>query len=350
MRRLFTIIFTTCVFLLPLDKAFGASINCSVYNKDGYYCAAASGVSCSGTETSGYYCVCNTSGTFSCATCTGKPANSAYTNNGSTNDASSCPWKCNSPYIKDGSECKICPSCSVTNGSATRSSNGTTCSYSITCNTGYSQTSNTCSSDQKGVCSPKTYTVTLNKASGYGGISSVTVTYNANMPKIEKNDLPKRTNYIFAGYYDVADTGGVKYYHADGTHARAWNKDEGGTLYARWTACPAGTGTNGTVYSTVIENVCNYYITCDAGHENLTNYNINTATTTSTLSCNSCSQGYYCKYGVRNPCPVGTTTITTGNELIQECVTRGGATGTKFCDSNGCFFLPADLEYAPQQP
>lgn len=347
MRRLFTIIFTACVFLLPLDKAFGAtSIYCAAYSSGTTYCAATSGVSCS--NDTGNYCYCSASGTFSCATCTGKPANSSYTSTqGTTNDASSCPWKCNSPYIKDGSECKICPSCSVTNGSATRSSNGTTCSYSITCNTGYGSPSNTCNTNQTDTCSPKKYSVTLNRASGSGGDGSVTVTYNANMPTIIP---PKRTNYIFAGYYDVADTGGVKYYKADGTSERKWNKDEGGTLYARWTACPAGTGTNGTVYSTVIDNVCNYYIWCNAKYENTTNNNSTNATTTSTLSCTSCSQGYYCPGGSRSECPVGATTDGPGKEYRADCIMKGGTGGTKFCDSHGCFFLPSDIKYDAQQP
>lgn len=62
--------------------------------------------------------------------------------------------------------------------------------------------------------------------------------------------VPTRAGYRFEGYYD-AQTSGVKYYDADGTSARAWNKTANATLYARWaqaeftltvTASPAAGG------------------------------------------------------------------------------------------------------------
>lgn len=77
-----------------------------------------------------------------------------------------------------------------------------------------------------------TYTVTLNKQSGTGGTSSVTATYGSAMPTAT---MPTRTGYTFAGYYD-ATSSGTKYYNADGTSARSWNKAAATTLYARWTA------------------------------------------------------------------------------------------------------------------
>ncbi len=341
MRRLFTTIFTAFIFLLPFVNSSGAiTLNCPAYST----CPAGS-VTC--TNDYGNYCFCSTSGTFSCAACT-KPSNSTFTRNGSSaNGATGCAWKCNSPYYKDDDECKACPTCSVSNGTVTLSSDGTTCSYVITCNTGYGYPSKTCSkTNQTATCSPKTYTVSLNKASGRGGDNSVTVKYNAPMPTITP---PTRSNHIFAGYYEGESTG-AKYYNADGTSARTWNKDENGTLYARWTACPSGTGTNGTVYSTVKENVCNYYIWCYAKYENTTNNNSTNATTTSTLSCTSCSQGYYCPGASRSECPAGATTDGPGKEYLADCIVKGGAGGTKFCDSHGCFFLPSDIKYDVQQP
>ena len=79
---------------------------------------------------------------------------------------------------------------------------------------------------------PEQYTVTLDKRSGTGGTSSVTATYAAAMPSITK---PTRTGYTFNGYYD-ATSGGTKYYNADGSSAKNWDKTSNTTLYARWTA------------------------------------------------------------------------------------------------------------------
>ena len=77
----------------------------------------------------------------------------------------------------------------------------------------------------------KTYDVTLNPQSGTGGTTSVTATYDAEMPKITP---PTRTGYTFNGYFD-AQSGGTKYYKADGTSAQKWDKTSNTTLYAQWT-------------------------------------------------------------------------------------------------------------------
>jgi len=74
------------------------------------------------------------------------------------------------------------------------------------------------------------YTVTLDKNGGTGGSDSVNATYNANMPSMSK---PSRENYVFDGYYDALE-GGTKYYNANGSSARTWNKAENSTLYAHW--------------------------------------------------------------------------------------------------------------------
>ncbi len=77
-----------------------------------------------------------------------------------------------------------------------------------------------------------TYSVTLNKQNGTGGSNSVTATYNANMPSAT---MPTRTGYTFNGYFDAA-SGGTRYYNANGSSARTWNKTANTTLYAQWTA------------------------------------------------------------------------------------------------------------------
>ena len=76
------------------------------------------------------------------------------------------------------------------------------------------------------------YTVTLNKQSGTGGPSSVTATYAAAMPTIT---APTRTGYTFNGYFDAA-SGGSKYYNANGSSAKNWDKTSNTTLYAQWNA------------------------------------------------------------------------------------------------------------------
>ena len=100
-----------------------------------------------------------------------------------------------------------------------------------------------------------TYTVTFNKQSGTGGTNSVTATYDATMPSAT---MPTRTGYTFNGYFD-ATSGGTKYYNANGTSARTWNKAAATTLYAQWTENKynviISTEGNGTTNQTGIKSV-----------------------------------------------------------------------------------------------
>ena len=78
---------------------------------------------------------------------------------------------------------------------------------------------------------PKQTTITLNKQNGTGGSNSVTATLNSAMPTAT---MPTRTGYSFQGYYD-ATSGGTKYYNANGSSAKNWDKSTTtATLYARW--------------------------------------------------------------------------------------------------------------------
>ncbi|MBR5272387.1 MAG: heparinase II/III family protein, partial [Clostridia bacterium] len=70
-----------------------------------------------------------------------------------------------------------------------------------------------------------TSTVTLSE----GGV--VVATYGEAMPKI---DVPTKTGYIFAGYFDEENGTGNMYYKADGESARTWDKTGDVTLYANW--------------------------------------------------------------------------------------------------------------------
>ncbi|MDW2996121.1 MAG: InlB B-repeat-containing protein, partial [Alphaproteobacteria bacterium] len=84
------------------------------------------------------------------------------------------------------------------------------------------------------------YTVTLDPdeskvgswlLSGY--TTSVTATYGSAMPTIA--NVPTLTQgYTFGGYYTAKNGSGTKYYNADGTSARNWNKTSATTLYAYW--------------------------------------------------------------------------------------------------------------------
>lgn len=77
------------------------------------------------------------------------------------------------------------------------------------------------------------YVVTLDEQGGHGGDTSVLATYAQDMPQIE---IPTRTGYTFNGYYDQPQGEGEKYYNSVGGSKRHWDKTNGATLYAKWTA------------------------------------------------------------------------------------------------------------------
>ena len=73
------------------------------------------------------------------------------------------------------------------------------------------------------------YKVTLDQQGGRGGTTTITATYDSAMPTIT---VPSKFGYTFEGYYDSS---GTKYYNANGTSARNWDKDSTATLKAKWT-------------------------------------------------------------------------------------------------------------------
>ena len=85
------------------------------------------------------------------------------------------------------------------------------------------------------------YTVTFDKNNGTGGSNSVSATYGSAMPSAT---MPTRTGYTFSGYFD---SNNVKYYNANGTSAKSWDKASAATLTASWqinqypVSCPAST-------------------------------------------------------------------------------------------------------------
>ena len=75
-----------------------------------------------------------------------------------------------------------------------------------------------------------TYAVTFDVEGGNVGTASVNVAYGAAMPTIT---IPTKDDHLFDGYYDGDNGTGIKYYNADGTSAKNWDK-ETATLYAKW--------------------------------------------------------------------------------------------------------------------
>lgn len=64
-----------------------------------------------------------------------------------------------------------------------------------------------------------------------------------------------------------------------------------------------------------------------------------------------CPDGYWCQSGSKNPCPAGTTSAG-GAASEENCYMVRGNNGTRFCDSNGCFFLPGlgNISFNPDDP
>lgn len=83
------------------------------------------------------------------------------------------------------------------------------------------------------------YVVTLKYNDGKNKSETIIATLNKDMPTVTP---PIRTGYIFRGYFDnesysqTSDNNSTKYYNADGTSARKWDKNYNSTLYAHWTA------------------------------------------------------------------------------------------------------------------
>ena len=56
-----------------------------------------------------------------------------------------------------------------------------------------------------------------------------------------------------------------------------------------------------------------------------------------------CPAGYYCNAGVKTACPAGTTSSVGEATSSTDCIMIGGYDGVEFCDSIGCFYLPAGV-------
>jgi len=97
-----------------------------------------------------------------------------------------------------------------------------------------------CDDPNSGKNGDSTYTITFNPNEGTGGPASAKATYDKAMPALGAQ-APTREGYSFNGYFD-AKTGGVKYYDANLSSVKNWDKKEGATLYAQWTLIPPPAG------------------------------------------------------------------------------------------------------------
>lgn len=101
----------------------------------------------------------------------------------------------------------------------------------------------------------KTPTINFDQQSGTGGSSSVTATYDAEMPSAT---MPTRSGYTFDGYFTAVGGGGTKYYNANGSSAKTCDLTSTTTLYAKWTQTitldEQGATTSGTTSKSVTYN------------------------------------------------------------------------------------------------
>lgn len=75
------------------------------------------------------------------------------------------------------------------------------------------------------------YVVTLDSNGGEGGSVSVNVRSGSPMPPAI---APKRSGYVFGGYYDDKDGMGNAYFSNQMKSLETWDKGESTTLYAKW--------------------------------------------------------------------------------------------------------------------
>lgn len=190
------------------------------------------------------------------------------------------------------------------------------------------------------------FKITLDDNGGTGGDGTIYNVYGVKYLGQSGNQItsvtrPTKANSAFTGYYYSLETN--PRIPASGVLPALTAFATSTALSARFETC-AGTGTNGTITSSVEltqnEQKCYYYITCNEGYENTTNNSPANKTTDSNLSCTACSPGYYCPGGLRQKCPGG---MTTNSGATQENHCFYQAEGTKFCDSNGCLHLPINI-------
>ena len=81
--------------------------------------------------------------------------------------------------------------------------------------------------------SEKKYIITFDMNGGLGSISKIEVEYDAQLPNVL--NIPKRSEYIFKGFFDNKDyTKGKQYYNENGESVKNFDKVNNTILYAGW--------------------------------------------------------------------------------------------------------------------
>lgn len=201
---------------------------------------------------------------------------------------------------------------------------------------------------------------------------------------------PDRPYKLFQGYSDNKDCEkGNLYFNADGVFQLDWSKlTSDKTLYACWDNVTVKVNyynAAGTVYKTQSCTVDDTSTTFDCTAWDYTGgitdeyagqiFNYYSCTYGDGTPCNpstvkegdsiplgnatinlrpvfqQCSPGYWCDNNQTNPCPAGTTSAG-GAASEENCYMVRGNNGTRFCDSNGCFFLPGlgNISFNPDDP
>lgn len=267
---------------------------------------------------------------------------------------------CNDTYYYDSpsNTCKSCSECGVTNGTAIISTVNNLCYYTVNCNTGFELSVNNCASANYGSCIPGVYEITLNDNGGGGGDGTIYQMYATRWTRssdgvsnpITTFTIPTKNKNRFIGYYQTHDGSGLKLLPTGDLQPAANVFTENTTVYAKWSEC-SGTlvsGGNGQTIpvNNLVNNVCMYYAKCEAGYVDIDNYDSDHPGIYTDLKCDPCPAGYYCPGELEqlNKCPGGMTSPV-GSDATNDCYYQAGASGTKFCDSNGCLHLPINIVY-----
>ena len=168
---------------------------------------------------------------------------------------------------------------------------------------------------------PMTVNLYQNSSTSDNNINAtISAIYGQPMPQYDTSDnrlvKPTLSGYTFAGYFD-ARSGGSKYYNANMTSTKNWDKTSATPLYAHWTGSASGcetgyeklytmTNIDGSDFSydknTFTWSVVFPYGTINGGSACLTNNGKNKGKTDSSISADIAdSEGQYCWCKVTSP-------------------------------------------------
>lgn len=313
----------------------------------------------------------------------------------------SCPWEFACPggmfwsYAGGKGECKICGDDSVIDSNCYDTE---VCQDSDICFISGNNDSNgnidvgtlSATGNENKVCVPRTYNVLLNKNTGLTELNGYvyenkefTVTCNDRTISAENYLQPSQPVKIFSGYATESNTCNREIFHEDGSLAVEPDFfDSDKELYACWEnmwitvyyyfgddtepeytqSCRvddkkstvecffedhSGAGFAGTYfqsYTCEYKNAEGARVPCpEASYQIGDDVPLLGTEIYVKGSFNTCPAGYYCEdSNFLVECPIGTTSDAASSS-IEDCYMQGGQSGTKFCDKNGCFYLPTGI-------